>query len=297
LAFAAAFELKSARHNNSPRQENQKERPQVEIIERIDDWRDRYARWKVTNELRDDEVGPHYPWVENERAPFVPARRALPMLNLALVTSAGVYIDGTDPFDTKVAGGDATFREIPIEVGPEDLKWAVRGYDPAAVQQDMNSQVPIARLQEFEGNGIIGQLNPVFWSFCGFIPSAGRFVQTTIPRFVERVVRYEVQAALLVPASRLCHQTMALAARALEMARIPTMTLGVERETFDRVRPPRGAVYAGDFGCVAGRPDWPQHQRRVLDEALRLIEPTDFVGVRQLDVEAATAVEMDRGER
>src|SRR3712207_8932682 len=53
-----------------------KETPQVEIIERIDDWRDRYARWKVTNELRGGEVGPHYPWVENRHAPFTPDRKS-----------------------------------------------------------------------------------------------------------------------------------------------------------------------------------------------------------------------------
>ena len=269
----------------------------MEIIERMDDWRDRYARWKVTNEIRDGDLGPHYPWVENRHAPFTPARRALPMLNLALVTSAGAYIDGTDPFDTSVAGGDATFREIPIEVEAEDLKWCARGYDPAAVLEDMNAQAPVARLKEFEGNGIIGRLNPVFWSFCGFVPSAARFAETALPRLVERVTRYEARAVLLVPASRLCHQTMSLAARALEAARIPTMTLGVERETFDRVRPPRAVFYDGELGSVAGRPNWPQHQRRVLDEALRLIEPTDQVGVRKLIVELETEVEVARGER
>ena len=269
----------------------------MEIIEQMDDWRDKYARWKLTNELRGDDVGPHYPWVENRRAPFTPARRALPMLNLALVTSAGAYIDGTEPFDTSIAGGDVSFREIPIEIEAEDLKWSARGYDPAAVGEDMSAQVPVARLLEFEGNGIIGQLNPVFWSFCGFIPSAARFSQASLPSFVERVVRYEVQAALLVPASRLCHQTMSLAARSLEAAGIPTMILGVERETFDRVRPPRAAYYEGDFGCVAGRPGWPQHQRRVLDEALRWIEPFDQVGVRKLVVELGTEVEVGRGEK
>ena len=269
---------------------------QVETIERMDEWRDRYARWKLTNELRGGEVGPHYPWVENARAPFTPARRALPMLTLALITSAGAYIDGTEPFDTEVYGGDATFREIPVEVGAEDLKWSVRGYDPAAVQEDMNSQVPVERLQEFEGNGIIGRLNPVFWSFCGFAPNAARFSETALSRLAERVTRYGAQAALLVPASRLCHQSMALAARALEAARIPTMTLGVERETFDRVRPPRAVFYAGDYGSVAGRPGWPEHQRRILDEALRLIEPFDQVGVHKLAVELETAVEVERGE-
>jgi hypothetical protein len=269
----------------------------VEIIEGVGEWRDRYARWKLTNEMRGDELGAHYPWVVNRHAPFVPARRALPMLNLALITSAGAYIDGTEAFDTSIAGGDVSFREIPIEVEAEDLKWSARGYDPVAVMEDMNSQVPVPRLLEFEGNGIIGQLNPVFWSLCGFIPSAGRFVETSLPQLVERVKRYEAQAALLIPASRLCHQTMALVARALEMARIPTMTLAVEREVMELVRPPRAVYYAGKFGSVAGLPGWPEHQRRILDEALRLIEPMDQVDVRKLNVELETTVEEQRGER
>ena len=269
----------------------------MEILEQAEEWRDRYARWKQINELRGDEVGEHYPWVENRRAPFRPARRALPMLNLALVTSAGAYLDGTEPFDTKTFGGDASFREIPIEIGPDDLKWTARGYDPSAVQADMNAQVPIERLKEFEGNGIIGQLNPVFWSLSGFIPNAARFVATALPELVERVRRYEVQAVLLVPASRLCHQTLSLTARAIESAGIPTMMLAVDRAAVELARPPRAAYYAGEFGCVVGKPDWPQHQRRVLDEALRLVEPIDQPSVRNLNVAAATEVEMERGER
>ncbi|MDT5296757.1 MAG: D-proline reductase (dithiol) PrdB [Acidobacteriota bacterium] len=268
----------------------------MEILENAEEWRDRYARWKQINELRGDEVGPHYPWIENRHAPFRPARRALPMLNLALVTSAGAYLDGTEPFDTSVFGGDTSFREIPVEVGPEDLKWTARGYDPTAVREDMEAQVPIARLQEFEGNGIIGRLNPVFWSLCGFIPNAARFAATTLPQLVERVRHYEVQAVLLVPASRLCHQTMSLAARAVESAGIPTMTLAVDRATVERVRPPRAAYYPGELGCVVGKPGWPQYQRRVLDEALRLFEPIDQPSVRNLVVALETEVEMARGE-
>ena len=269
----------------------------MEILEIIEEWRDRYARWKQINELRGDDVGEHYPWVENRRAPFRPARRALPMLNLALITSAGAYVDGTEAFDTTVFGGDASFREIPSLVTGADLQWCARGYDPAAVREDMNSQVPLARLFEFEGNGIIGQLNQVFWSFCGFIPSAARFVATSLPQFVERVRRYEAQAALLVPASRLCHQTMSLAARALEAAGVPTMTLAVDRGVIEAARAPRAAYYEGEFGSVAGKPNWPEHQRRVLDEALRLIEPMDQVGARKLVVDLETTVEMERGEK
>ena len=163
------------------------------------------------------------------------------------------------------------FREIPVEIEAEDLRYSARGYDPKAVNEDMNALIPIERLFEFESNGIIGQLNPVFWSFCGFIPDAARLNDEMLPRLIERIRRYEVQAALLVPASRLCHQSISLVARAIEQAGIPTMMLAVDRDVAVRVRPPRAGYYKGKFGSVAGQPGWPEYQRRLLDEALRLI--------------------------
>jgi D-proline reductase (dithiol) PrdB len=266
----------------------------VDIIDDIDDWRRRYEGWKPANaeDLSD------YPFVRNRRAPFTPARRALPMLNLALISSAGAYIDGTPPFDTGAPDGDSSFREIPIEVEEPDLRFAARGYDPTAVRQDMNAQVPIPRLLEFEQNGIIGQLNPVFWSFCGFIPDAGKVADDLAPKLVERILRYEVQAALLVPASLLCHQSISLVARAVELAGVPTMTLTVFKDVVESVRPPRAALYDGEAGTVSGLPNYPEHQRRILDEALRLIEPMDQAGaVRKLVVALESAVEKSRGER
>jgi D-proline reductase (dithiol) PrdB len=266
----------------------------VEIIENIDEWRKGFAQWRQTDRSELDEA---YPFVKNRHAPFSPARRALPMLNLALVSSAGAYLDGTDSFDESAPGGDLTFREIPTEIEAEDLRFTARGYDGAAVRQDINAQVPLERLLEFEQNGIIGQLNPVFWSLCGFIPDAAALADQMLPRLLERVRRYEVQAALLVPASRLCHQSLSLLARGIEQAGIPTMTLAVDKEIVESVRAPRAALYQGKCGSVAGQPGWPEHQRRILDEALRLIEPMDQAGVRRLSVVLESAVENARGER
>lgn len=269
----------------------------MEIIERIDEWRRSYAGWQQGRSASGDDIGGDYPFVENKRAPFTPARRALPMLNLALISSAGAYIDGTDAFNVQAAGGDTSFREIPREVEAEDLRFAARGYDVKAIEQDINAQIPVARLLEFESNGIIGQLNPVWWSFNGFIPDAARLVDEMIPNLVERVKRYEVQAALLIPASRLCHQSIALVARALERENIPTMMIAVERAVVDMVRPPRAGFYKGEPGSVAGHPNWPEHQRRVLDEALRWIEPLDQPTVRKLVVDLETQVQKSRGEK
>lgn len=272
----------------------------METIERIDNWRERYSRWQQERgraSASTEDVGSDYPFVENKRAPFKPLGRALPMLNLALISSAGAYIDGTEPFDVNAPGGDFNFREIPAEVEAEDLRFSARGYDTAAVLKDVNSEVPVERLSEFASNGIIGQLNPVWWSFCGYIPDAAQMVETMLPRLTERLKRYEVQAALLVPASRLCHQSVALAARAFELGGITTMMLAVAKDVVELARPPRAVYYNGEAGSVAGRPQWPEHQRRVLDEALRLLEPMDQPTIRNLVVELETEVEKERGEK
>ena len=76
------------------------------------------------------------------------------------------------------------------------------------------------------------------------------------------------------------------------------MTLAVFKDVVESVRPPRAALYDGEFGSVSGLPNYPEHQRRILDEALRLIEPMDQAGaIRKLVVALESAVETSRGER
>lgn len=251
----------------------------------------RYKGWRANENLT------NYPFVENANTFFAPARRALPMLNLALISSAGAYINGTEAFDVQTRDGDATFREIPIEVEAEDMLYAARGYDPTAVRADRNAQIPVDRLLEYEANAVIGRLNNVWWSLNGYVPNAQLVAEQLAPKIAERIARYEVQAALLVPASRLCHQTLGIVARALEQMNVPTIMLSVDRAITDRVRPPRTAYYAGEFGSVAGRPNWKQYQLRILDESLRWIETFDQPGSKRLVVNLETEVERGRGEQ
>lgn len=263
----------------------------MELIEKPGEFSNRFARWGGGEKLS------NYPFVENRHAPFTPVRRALPMMNLALVSSAGAYINGTEPFDTASRDGDTTFREIPIEVEAADLEYAARGYDPAAVREDRNAQIPIDRLLEYEANAVIGRLNNVWISTSPWIPNAQQAANELAPAIAERLVRYEAQAALLIPASRLCHQTLGIVARAIEEKGIPTILLSVDRGITDKVRPPRTAYYVGEFGSVAGKAGWKQYQHRILDESLRWMETFDQPGVRKLAVEIETAVEASRGER
>src|SRR4051812_32438802 len=108
-----------------------------QVIENSDDFKNRFNGW------RGDETLVRYPWVDNKHTPFTPFRRALPLVNLGIVSSAGAYIDGMDPFDLTAKDGDLYAREIPVEVEAADLRYAAKGYDPSAVQEDRNCQIPI----------------------------------------------------------------------------------------------------------------------------------------------------------
>ncbi len=165
----------------------------MEIIENLSGFTKRFAAW------RGDERLAGYPFVENIHTPFTPVRRALPMMNLALITSAGAYIDGTEPFDTASRDGDVNFREIPVEIEAADLRYAARGYDIAAVQKDRNSQIPIDRLREYEENAVIGKLNSAWWSLSSYIPNAQAVAEKLAPKLAERLARYEINAAILIP--------------------------------------------------------------------------------------------------
>lgn len=263
----------------------------MELIENLSEFTRRFPKWNGDEKLL------NYPFVKNIHAPFTPVRRALPMMNLALISSAGAYIDGTEPFDLSSRDGDLSFRENPIEVEDGDLRYAAKGYDPKAVHQDRNAQIPVDRLLEYQANAVIGKLNETWWSLSSYIPNAQLVAENLVPKIAERLVRYEVQAALLIPASRLCHQTLGIIARGIEKTGIPTIMISVDKAMMENVRPPRSAYYEGELGTVVGKPDWPEFQLRVLDETLRNMETFDQPGARKLAVDLESRVEAARGER
>jgi len=263
----------------------------MELIEKKGEFNARFSKWRGDERL----IG--YPFVQNIHSRIVPARRALPMLNLALISSAGAHIDGSTPFDLDARDGDVSFREIPVEVESADLRFSAKGYDPKFVVEDLNAQIPVDRLLEYQENLVIGRLNDCWWSISSYVPNASRVAEELAPAIAERLHRYEVQAALLIPASRLCHQTLGIVARGIEAGGIPTITISVDKVVSEMIRAPRAAYYNGEYGCVAGRPLWREYQLRVLDETLRWIETFDQPGIRKLAVDLETQVEAARGER
>ena len=175
----------------------------MQLIEKPDVFSKRFARWNVNEELND------YPFVENQLSPFTPLKRALPLLNIALISGAGAYITGTEPFDIRLARGrcdvsrDTGRGWLPLICHTQQKAMTLR-----LIREDRNCQIPIERLLEYQANAVIGQLNEVWWSVSSFTPDAVRVADELTPALVERLERYQVRAALFIPASRLAHQNL-----------------------------------------------------------------------------------------
>ena len=96
-------------------------------------------RWRVR---RDGDVGESYPFVKNRPRALLTGSARLTNAKPALISFGWGLHRGTDPFDISAADGDFTFREIPIEIQPDELRFAARGYDPTAVLKDQTIHTP-----------------------------------------------------------------------------------------------------------------------------------------------------------
>ena len=115
---------------------------------------------------------------DNDVIPWTEFKTPLAESCLALVSTAGFYLDGDAPFDVDSARGDAGFRTIPSDIAADDLRIAHTHYSHARVKKDVNVLFPVDRLRELFQAGVIGRLAPSFYSF-GF---GGDLVEAFIGR-------------------------------------------------------------------------------------------------------------------
>ncbi len=142
-----------------------------------------------------------YPWRKLDD--IAPAHRAKPLAEcrVALVSSAGLVAPGQEPYDSKIRGGDWTWRPIPGDVEVRSLTEHHRSesWDHRGVGADRNMGMPLDRLRELAAAGVIGEVAPRHVSVQGSITAPGRFIRKTVPEIVEALVTDEVDVALMVP--------------------------------------------------------------------------------------------------
>lgn len=137
--------------------------------------------------------------------PWTPMSKPLKQTTIALVTSAGISLTSDPPFDMEKEKkepiwGDRSFRIIPGGTTEKDIDVNHLHINTTYIKQDINVILPLARMAEFEREGIIGRLAPSAYSFYGFQWQNNDFLQEAIEPISKKMKLEAVEAVLLTPA-------------------------------------------------------------------------------------------------
>ncbi len=136
--------------------------------------------------------GKHY-----EVTPHTPLRLPLNRCRVALITTAGFFLDGQPPFE----GGDCSYREIPNGIQTQALINGHKSaaYDERGLETDPNLALPIDRFKELETEGKIGSLNHRHFSFMGSITKPDALITQSAPEVGQILKTDGVDVAFLTP--------------------------------------------------------------------------------------------------
>jgi D-proline reductase (dithiol) PrdB len=137
--------------------------------------------------------------------PFTPLSKPLKEATIALVTSAGISLKTDPPFDMErekkeAIWGDRSFRAIPKNSTAADVDANHLHINTEYILQDINVILPLARMSEFEQEGIIGRLAPTAYSFYGFQWESTDFLKEAIEPMSKKMREEGVDAVILTPA-------------------------------------------------------------------------------------------------
>ena len=142
---------------------------------------------------------PPYQWSLYDSSPWTPLKKPLQQSCVALLSSAGIFIDNQEPFDPW-AVNDLSFRKIPKNTPVENLKLNHNYFDHRDAVKDINCVFPIERLLELEREGSIEKMAPFAITLgMGRLYKRTALQKETVPQIIEVLKEQETDALLLVP--------------------------------------------------------------------------------------------------
>lgn len=215
-----------------------------------------------------------YRWAQFDEVPFTPLEKPISEASIAIVTTAAPFDpDKGDQGPGAPHNGLAKFFSIysaPTDTDP-DLRISHIAYDRDHTSaEDQGTYFPLVAFRSLAASGKLGSIGPRFHG----LPT-NRSHQTTLevdcPELVRRCREDGIDAAVLVPNCPVCHQSVSLAARALEAAGIATVIMGCARDIVEHVGVPRLLFSDFPLGNGAGRPHDPESQLETAQRALDVL--------------------------
>ena len=138
--------------------------------------------------------------------PWTPLLKPLSEARFALVTTAGIHVQGMEPeFDKEgerrnPGWGDPSFRRIPRDVRPGQIGTSHLHLNNRDIAADLNIELPVHRFAELEAEKVIGSLAPTSYSFMGYQPDTREWREKYAPEVAGLMKDEAVDAVLLTPA-------------------------------------------------------------------------------------------------
>jgi hypothetical protein len=219
--------------------------------------------------------GRPYEWAHCADVPFHPLAKPLSHSRIALIVTAAPYqTDKGDqgpgaPYNASAKFYTVYSGDTAIE---HDLRIAHLAIDRKhTTAEDSGTYFPLPALRELAASGRIGSLAPRFHG----LPtnrSQRRTLEVDCPEIVARCQADAVDAAILVPNCPVCHQSVSLAARALEESGICTIVMGCAKDIVEYIGVPRLLFSDFPLGNAAGRPNDRESQAFTLELALKVLQ-------------------------
>lgn len=219
--------------------------------------------------------GAPYEWAHYDTVPFTPLNKPLAECRIALVTTAAPYRpDKGDQGPGAPYNAAAKFYDVySLDAARDhDLRISHVAIDrDHTTAGDSGTYFPLPALRRAAAAGRIRSVAPRFHG-----APTNRSQRVTLendcPEILARCKEDGADAAILAANCPVCHQTVSLAARALEAGGIATVVLGCARDIVEHVGVPRLMFSDFPLGNAAGRPGDPDSQDLTLELALRRLE-------------------------
>jgi D-proline reductase (dithiol) PrdB len=219
--------------------------------------------------------GAPYEWAHYAHVPFQPLKKPLVQARVTIMTTAAPYqpdkgdqgpgapYNAAAKFYTVYSGDTSRDHDLRISHVGIDRKHTTA--------EDPGTWFPLPELRRAAERGRIGAVAP---RFHGLPTNRSHRVTLEIdcPDVLARCQEDRVDAAILVANCPVCHQSIALAARALEEAGIATVVMGCAKDIVEHVGVPRLLFSDFPLGNAAGRPGNKESQAFTLELALKALE-------------------------
>lgn len=141
-----------------------------------------------------------YPFRRVDWRPGTRLEKPLKDARVALITTAGFYLPGQEPFRQSYRHDDCSFREIPWGTPVEDLQMGQSSdaFDHSGIEADRNLALPLDRLRELVDAGIAGAA-PRHFSIMGSIIAPARLISESGPEIARKLREDQADAVLLTP--------------------------------------------------------------------------------------------------